>query len=401
MNHIKFHHLLFLIAAMFFLGACTKMNDYEKYTVGGPLKYAGRVDTVIVHPGNNRMLLTMVLGSDPSVKKIKTYWNNGMDSLETPVNRTSSGKDTIDIMINDMPPNIYNFSVYTYDDKGRSSVVTNASGSTYGDNYFPTISNRELKSLVQADEGGKVMLNWADASVGDAGTELVYANEEGAVQKVVVPPSENVTELTGYKENSVLKYRSVYLPEPAAFDTFSTGYSSVTLPVFERKLDKSLFEALKLPTDIGDGGYGWHIEFLWDENYGTPGWATQVSMPQWYTLDLGVKTTLSSMKEWQAPDRLYSQQDVKRFEVWGSNDPAADGSWDSWTKLLTCESIKPSGLPTGQTSEEDVAYATAGERFVFPEGTPAVRYIRIKVLETWGEDNWSTTSELTFWTGEH
>jgi len=106
------------------------------------------------------------------------------------------------------------------------------------------------------------------------------------------------------------------------------------------------------------------------------------------------------MKEWQAPDRLYSQQDVKRFEVWGSNDPAADGSWDSWTKLLTCESIKPSGLPTGQTSEEDVAYAKAGERFVFPEGTPAVRYIRIKVLETWGEDNWSTTSELTFWTGE-
>ncbi|MBN9267002.1 MAG: hypothetical protein J0I75_20995, partial [Hyphomicrobium sp.] len=33
--------------------------------------------------------------------------------------------------------------------------------------------------------------------------------------------------------------------------------------------------------------------------------------------------------------------------IYGSNDPNADGSWDSWTFLRTCEAIKPSGSPAG------------------------------------------------------
>ncbi|HMG11207.1 MAG TPA: DUF5000 domain-containing lipoprotein, partial [Mucilaginibacter sp.] len=58
-------------------------------------------------------------------------------------------------------------------------------------------------------------------------------------------------------------------------------------------------------------------------------------------------------------------------------------------------SVKPSGLPVGQNSQADADFAAAGEPFTFPTGVPAVRYIRFKVLETWGEANYFHILELS------
>ena len=96
---------------------------------------------------------------------------------------------------------------------------------------------------------------------------------------------------------------------------------------------------------------------------------------------------------------LYTNANIKEWEVWGSNDPNPDGSWDSWTKLMVCNSVKPSGLPRGQLSQQDINAALAGEVFTFPRNTPAVRYIRIKVLDTWdpAQNDHSLIGELTFY----
>lgn len=402
MKKTKLLIYLFCLFACYYVSSCTKMNDYKQYVKEGPIRYTGKVDSIIVHPGNNRIVLTMILGSDPSITKIRVYWNNRTDSMERNIKRKSSGKDTVSMSIDNLQERIYNFSVFTYDDKGHSSVVTNASGEAYGSNYLSAVSNRMLESVTQSVYGGTVILKWSVSSKGEIGTELKYIDDEGKEQRMIVSPDSIVTHLSNYKENSTLLYKSLYLPDSAAIDTFSIDYSSASLPVFERQLDKANFQALNLPTDAEDC-CGWHIEHLWDEDYGTPGFAARSpGIPnQWFSLDLGEETQLSRFKTWQATDRLYELQSLKRFEVWGSNAPDLNGSWENWTKLMTCESIKPSGLPAGQTTDEDVAYAKAGEEFVFPDGTPPVRYIRIKPLETWGESDWSTMSELTFWTHDH
>ncbi len=84
----------------------------------------------------------------------------------------------------------------------------------------------------------------------------------------------------------------------------------------------------------------------------------------------------------------------------GSNNPAADGSWDSWTKLMDGTSVKPSGLPIGTNSPEDIALVGAGEEFIFPENTPDVKYIRIKVLETWSGAKSFYIMQVGFWGAE-
>ena len=97
-------------------------------------------------------------------------------------------------------------------------------------------------------------------------------------------------------------------------------------------------------------------------------------------------------------DYAYQRGNLKRWEVWGRTDtPPTDGTWEGWTKLLDCESFKPSGLPVGEISGDDWEYLQQGEDFEFPPTAPEVRYIRFKVLETWGGDDFIHFQEFTFW----
>ncbi|MDR0724958.1 MAG: hypothetical protein LBF59_02980, partial [Prevotellaceae bacterium] len=88
---------------------------------------------------------------------------------------------------------------------------------------------------------------------------------------------------------------------------------------------------------------------------------------------------------------------LRIFEVWGCQTLDPTGSWDSWTKLMECESVKPSGLPLGENTNEDEAMARDGEDFINSPSNPKVRYIRIKVLRTWaGGDNFQITEIEVF-----
>lgn len=120
-------------------------------------------------------------------------------------------------------------------------------------------------------------------------------------------------------------------------------------------------------------------------------------MPQWFSIDLGAQVQLDNFRLWQRENALYSVGNIKTFEVWASNNPNPNGTWDSWTKLQTFTSFKPSGLPKGQNTDQDRAFAQAGEKFVFPASIPKYRYVRFKVLETWGGEGYLHFSELSFY----
>ncbi|WP_169540155.1 DUF5000 domain-containing lipoprotein [Niabella aurantiaca] len=118
-------------------------------------------------------------------------------------------------------------------------------------------------------------------------------------------------------------------------------------------------------------------------------WGLNAPLPMQFTLDLGEGNAvqLSNIKLWSriTPDNLYKVTHIKEFELYASNDPASDGSWDSWTYISTCFSFRPSGLayPTEPTAE-DIAYAKAGEDFeVDWPNANSYRYFRIKITSMW------------------
>lgn len=179
-------------------------------------------------------------------------------------------------------------------------------------------------------------------------------------------------------------------------------------PLFEQQLDKSLFQGMKLPTDAAP----WRsvkLDNLWNDktaggSSSTTTWfrtANGSGVPHWVTFDLGVTARLSRFSEVPrgATDEtslLYSAGDPQLYEIWGTDNYNPDGSFDGWTKLMDCEVVKPSGLPVGVNSNEDLTRAAEGHQFKFPAGLPAVRYLRIKMVQTFGNADYFWMAELTF-----
>ena len=93
----------------------------------------------------------------------------------------------------------------------------------------------------------------------------------------------------------------------------------------------------------------------------------------------------------------YDDRNIRLFEVYGSMKPDPDGSWDSWTLLLDGEIKKPSGLPIGINSDEDIKHWKAGDEVEFPDDIPYVRYLRFKVKEVFSKQTQFITDEMKFW----
>jgi len=174
-------------------------------------------------------------------------------------------------------------------------------------------------------------------------------------------------------------------------------------PVFETKIPKTTWSALRLPTDSYTPAQSYVLEHLWDNNIqgydGIFASSNLSKLPQWVTIDLGKKIIISRIVSHQmSSDHFYAGSAMKSFELWGSNDPDTDGGWNNWEKLGTFQSFKPSGLPLGQTTDEDRNYAWFnGEDFSFDRLLPAVRFIRFKTLETYSMSGQVVIAELDLW----
>ena len=163
-----------------------------------------------------------------------------------------------------------------------------------------------------------------------------------------------------------------------------------------------------LPTDTYEAhaSASYTLERLWDDVWGTSeAFHTKpnTGIPQWFTFDMGQTARLSRFKfhhryassSGTAADGAYSAGDPQILEVYGSNNPASDGSWDSWTLLGQFESVKPSG--DAKWTSEDIQFAVFdGEDFEF-EDIGVYRYLRFKILKNWGGVTYIYIAELTFW----
>jgi hypothetical protein len=160
-------------------------------------------------------------------------------------------------------------------------------------------------------------------------------------------------------------------------------------PLFEQLFDRLKFQALYIEGDEPTA-WGWVLPNLFDGDLNTGFHTAQGTgrWPQWITFDIGIIGKVSRVKVWQRGEGdgsnwIFRHGNPKRFEIWGTNDVENLANWDVWTKMIDCESIKPSGLPMGEYSAEDVALVAGGEEFVCSPEMPAVRYLRMKVLENW------------------
>lgn len=254
------------------------------------------------------------------------------------------------------------------------------------------------------------------------GINVQFQNESEADVKITVLTTDSLGDLytarINYTEvregnfsargfDSVSRKFGIFVRD--RWNNYSDTLFTEQKPWYEEEMDKSKFKEIHLQSDTYEEHCcGTGMINLWDDvwDVNNPVFHTKpnTGMPQWFTFDLGVTARLSRFKFYHrlasgggtGTDGAYYAGDPKEIEVWGSNDPNTDGSWDSsWILLGHFKSIKPSG--NGTPTTEDIQYACVqGEDFVFPLNNPPVRYLRIKVLDTWGGVTYMYMAELTF-----
>ena len=383
----------------FALFGCKKYDrDYKSFLDNHEITYPGLATGVGSHAGNLRAVLVWRPSPDPSIKNYVITWNNGTGSVV--VNATSHDPaDSITVSIPNLKEYVYNFRIVAHDSEGNTSVGQDLNNvRVYGPVYQATLLNRAYNAAnpYQLNDNGSVTLYFNKADTNNVATSIKYTNNLGATEEKLLSPDSSAITLTNYKIGSSLQYRSSYIPAKNAVDIFNVNSYDDFPKIYNIvECDKSLFKAFNLPTDVSSA-YGWETYYLWDKSTNEPGFHTPgQDFPIWFTFDMGQQASLAKMKIWQRTSGLYNYGNPKRFEIWGSNNPGSNGDYSAWVKLASFTSVKPSGLPVGQNSQADADFAAAGEPFTFPGGVPAVRYIRFKVLETWGEANYFHILELS------
>jgi hypothetical protein len=395
-NYIyKLPHLC--IVLFVFLTSCSKMNDsIDKYLRNGETLYVGKPDSAMVFAGKERVKLRY-WSSDPKAVKLVVYWQSRTDSIvvDIPIHLA---KDSVDVIIPNLPEYNYSFELVTTNkDFENRSVPLQISGSSYGDKFQSSLLNRTM-AYSRLYHPTYLEIKWNGAVEKSVGSELLYVNTDGNNVTRFVPVTDSETVLTDLVGG--VNYRTLFLPETSAIDTFYTALTPVSIDTSEQVVDKSMFMKWNPPgIPYSELSATYSIYKLWDNS--TASWYIQSSTPFPYsfTFDMGQTVKLKRFLQWQrlTITFLYRTQNVKKFQLWGSATSDVTASFAGWVKLGDFESIKPSGLPWGQESAGDIAYATAGESFTIGPNAPPVRYIRYVVTDSWdGKQTTVAVGEMTF-----
>ena len=229
MKNIKITGYNFCMLLLIILSSCSKIDGYKtKYTAGGQIVYPGKMDSVKVFSGKNRVKVTGLFTSDPKIVKYRVFWNSRQDSIEVPIKRTM-GVDSANVFISNLPEGLMSFEIRTYDATGHASIPVNISASVYGALYQSSLSNRGIvKTALELN--GSVTINWSDVNA-DAGMQkldIMYFDKNAQMHDTLITsaPTELTTSLPNFQQGSYFSYNASFLPNSTAIDTFYVAYTN-------------------------------------------------------------------------------------------------------------------------------------------------------------------------------
>lgn len=217
--------LVLLAVATLSLASCEKADEYKEFVKDGEISYIGKLDSVKVYSGKNRVMVKGLITSDPKIVECRVFWNNKADSLVIPVTKEMIST-VISKYVDIANEGFQNFVVYTYDAAGNRSIPVNTTGRTYGARYQAGLVNRDI-SIARTDETtGVTAVNFLgmDRLTGVFATDITYTKVNNQSATVRIPIDSAKIVLKDFKYGSVISYKTLFLPDTISVDTF---YSAV------------------------------------------------------------------------------------------------------------------------------------------------------------------------------
>lgn len=390
----KIISLMFI--SLFIMAGCEE--DYEHLPSTKDAVAPKPIENLQYEPINGGFNIIYDIPSDKDVLYVKaTYTNTKGETSEV---RASAYKNKLQIVgFGDTTERTIN--VYVVD---RSENISKPVTFTAQPLESPVNVIKETMSIT-ADFGG-AKYQWLNELETPISILLFTENEEGEWQEirtVYTSQAETSTSIRGF-ESVPTKFAA--LIRDRYDNTTDTIYPATPdkklTPLFEERLDKTKFKKVVFADDTNWDAWEGDYYHLFDEKMETIV-HTQGDhpSPQIYSIDLGVVVKLSRFTLHQrashGTSHAYTHGNPKTYTVYGAKEiPEEPDNLDNWILLRECESIKPSGLPIGQNTDEDLDHFLAGDEYTFDD-SHEIRYFRLAVHDTWDGAGYVNASQITFW----
>ncbi|MGQ7869840.1 DUF4998 domain-containing protein [Sunxiuqinia sp. sy24] len=374
--------LLYIFCGIVILSSCEKMDDiHSDFLKDGDIIYAPKPLMTQSFGGKNRIKLKYYLVNAVNVSKCIVEWDEGNSSQSLDIT-PKLPIDSLEITIDGLEEKSYIFNIYTVDTHGNRSVKEQITGSAYGTKFVGGLNNRPLLGFDGGGTVDSIVVSWATPAEGNTGVELVYNNRAGEPVTKMVLPEEDEIVIRDWESEGQMSYRSFYVPEPMAIDTFSSEAEQVVMPLYiEFKgvpVDKTNWTIVDLSgEEPAEAQWGPEIQGLaaaaidndpatfwhspWDQE--------QPDHPHHFTIDLGA---VVKMNAFELTKRQNKNDCMKRFTVEVSMDNT------TFTSLGTF------------TYEQ----ASASQRYQ-TNSLPLARYIRYTAIEAYEDKNYTHLAEFS------
>ena len=217
--------------------------------------------------------------------------------------------------------------------------------------------------------------------------ETIYSEE--AVGKFVVRGLDSKE--TGF---------SVKILDP--FGNQTEMITDTLTPYLEIMIPKSGYKDMLLSDRCDYYNSGVFLSRLWDDDFSAnigDFWASDqqgLPMPKTIGIDVGKSCILSRVRWFHRYNYEWKHGTPSKWELYGSNENVAD--WSKWTLIQEMgPEYKPSGLPAGQRSQEDIDFTRAnGSNFDIDKPMGPFRYYKIKFIEMTDGGNFILLREIEF-----
>ena len=312
-----------------FIVSCEDFMDIHKdFIKDGEIIYAPRVYGWGFVAGNNRIGFAYLLYNSPNVKTVDIYWNDRTDSLIIPVSPTT-GFDTLFTVIPNLEEKSYTFDFRTTDNFGHKSLFSTDFGTAYGTNFESTLSQRRINaiSIEEVNNQPSGIITFYAAGTGLVRTEYRFQKTDGSTGTLALQPDQNRIVCPLAKPGSNFEYRSLYIPEEFAIDTFATAWETYTTPfplVDMYRYDRSAWTVVDVSDERVDDGGGRNT--VLDNNLGSywhSQWGPDVDVPHWIIIDMKTAKNIVKFDMYRRPGNT----DTKTVECYLGNSDDADGAW--------------------------------------------------------------------------
>jgi hypothetical protein len=320
---IKFSKLYTLALVMgVTIISCDDMNSIHEKYLSGEQVYAGKLDSLRVFSGFERIKIignTQYLGNS---KEATISWDDQTRTF--PIDNIVNNK--FEIIIDGLLERNYEFELYTTDNNNNKSVKQSLRGRVYG-NVFKT--GQTARRIIGFDflVGGDYIL-WANKAESEyvVFTKVRYENNSGGMTEAIVYPNETSTLMINWKVQGKIEIISTIISGNFGFDTAVLDLVENQLPILAaKKFDKSMFRLVNMSSDNPGTFYGANpSQYLFDGNDSWSGndafgfHSGENSKPMHFTIDLGSQKQVTKCELGLRAG--FTGNNPTQIEVWGRTD---------------------------------------------------------------------------------